>query len=483
MVIPVYLLWNYVSPLPWYTGAMAQLAGLLFLYLTRFTGRYAPRWGRGYYIFSSLIRPLGIILIAWGWVELFSVSSDIPISKELFSIINKAGGITILIILGMALFDPFWRRIFLGGILFLAPTFFLFGTWLASPPAVLVLLPFCLFGMGLGAWSIWSLGIRQSLFYVRTDDPLVEQGPYRYCRHPQFAASWILVAVAVLIIKTDPRPDVVAFQVLNLLIFTAILIFIIFGEERDLQLRFGESGETYQTYCQRVPRFFFLKLSGYKERKVLRWRVLKVALIWILIELLTYLTFFGPLTNRATEKASLLGIEDDIRVWIGWHIRYNLRSQEFEDFINSNSADGVLPQTIPDYKKLFGDGLHGGYDKLYAPATIFYCDQIFLDPRTRVVNPPSARRRFYFSEVKSLPFKLNCTDHQVSMAVAMNIDADDFPMVWLQSWTLEKKGEKAKALKEINFYRLFEHVVLDDYTNEYTPYFQEWQRQIKKKTQ
>ena len=132
------------APLLW-------VAGVLLLLSTRYTHNLANRAENGYYILSSVLRPLGILLIAFGWMVL--LRPDLALGTDL-----HATGTWVWMPGGFS-----WTNVL---------------CWLA-------IAGFTAFGI----WSIVVLGFRRSLLYRKLDDGLVTGGPYAIVRHPQFLAA------------------------------------------------------------------------------------------------------------------------------------------------------------------------------------------------------------------------------------------------------------------------------------------------------
>lgn len=469
-----YLICNYISPLPWYTGLLFQIAGLFFLYLTSVPARYVPRWGQKYYLISSFLRPLGLGLIGWAWVEILSVSQEVPVFSSLLE--GPLLTILALAVFILGLIDPFWRRIILGGIaLMILPLFFSLIGGLGRNFFCSFLFTF---GVLLLVWSLWALGIRRSVFYSRTDDPLMERGPYRYCRHPQIAAALLLVWSGVTAFGGGPLPEEVkAFYLLNWLIFTASLLFIVYKKEKDLHFQWGE---VYQAYCDRVPRFFSWSRSQYSQRKAIRFGKAKMAGLWFGVIVLA-IWGLGYLDGPIEDEPLILRWRDIRMTWSG-HPNPDYSPpigdifRNFEsNFLSPNQVEGILPPTIPqplDDKKLF-DGIYEDQKSQMSKLTFFYCGQVFPGK----LDPPSGRpRRFFFSKVESLPFQLSCSNNHVFLAAAINLDGDEIPMVWLAHWTLNENDQKLNN-------SIYSPLVLDDFTNKYTRSFYTLKELIKENYQ
>lgn len=246
MFVPIALFWDYISPFPWYLGPALQIAGMLCLWITRFTGRFYPKWGNRYYAFSAVIRPLGILLIAWGWLEIFSVQPELPT-------LEISTGTIFAVTLGamalIALADRYLRAYFFISIVIG------FIITIISYLMLNSLIPFTLLLLSiyLAVTSIMKLGLRRSFLYVKTDDPLITAGAYAHQRHPQFLAAVLSLACTMLLLGWNYNSAIRDFQALNFIIFFAGIYLIIIGEEKDLVKRFGEE---YIEYKKATPRLF-----------------------------------------------------------------------------------------------------------------------------------------------------------------------------------------------------------------------------------
>ncbi|MCJ7667359.1 MAG: isoprenylcysteine carboxylmethyltransferase family protein [Anaerolineae bacterium] len=202
-----------LSPL-WRFSPLIYLSGLLCLWLTRYTHQMAPKFGRGYYLISAVIRPLGILLIIVGWGAVFAA--------------------------------PYLHRMeFFGGPGPMAATYYLevplfaeniglkIVGWIGAVASFIFFL-----------WSVAHLGLRRSFLYRRLEDELVADGPYGLVRHPQFLASILICFFGSLIYSSY-------FAFVNVIAFAIALWVLSILEERELVTHFGEF---YQDYAKRVPR-------------------------------------------------------------------------------------------------------------------------------------------------------------------------------------------------------------------------------------
>src|SRR3990172_246892 len=106
MYIPFALFLNYASPFPWWFGPALQVVGFIFLWSTRHTARMYPKWGRGYYAFSAVARPIGILMIGWAWVEICAYNPpSLPISESLSQLIR----LVVLLTLLWIIYDEYLR--------------------------------------------------------------------------------------------------------------------------------------------------------------------------------------------------------------------------------------------------------------------------------------------------------------------------------------------------------------------------------------
>ena len=125
-------------------ASLIWLCGVIFLWLTRYTHQLGRRYGKIYYIFSILTRPLGILLITFGW---------------------------------MAVFSPFQ----MGDRNYTMLGFRPIVVWFPRNNAIDVLcyIAIALFFV-LFIWSVFTLGFRRSFLYRHIDDILITKGPYSF---------------------------------------------------------------------------------------------------------------------------------------------------------------------------------------------------------------------------------------------------------------------------------------------------------------
>ncbi len=212
--IPALAPLNEYAPLVWMTG-------IVCLWLTRYTHQLGKRWSRGFYTFSAIVRPVGILFIGVGWLALYApdLGPEFGYKAQLV-----------------------YRLPWL-------PT----GSWTEV-----------LFGIGVvaffafGIWSVATLGLRRSFLFRHAGDRLITHGPYAIVRHPQF-----LSAIGVTFFGTRLfNPD--AFSQLgyagyyhsldiNWALFAVALWVLSILEDRELAAHFGKA---YEVYTRRVPRLF-----------------------------------------------------------------------------------------------------------------------------------------------------------------------------------------------------------------------------------
>jgi protein-S-isoprenylcysteine O-methyltransferase Ste14 len=211
---------------PMYVGALAPLhsyaplvwlSGVVCLWATRYTHQLAARWGPAFYALSAVIRPLGILLIATGWVALYS-----PGPEFMMSPVGAVG----------------WLP---------------FGSWTEALCWVAIVL-FAAFG----GWGVVVLGLRQSFLYRRLDDGLTTRGPYALVRHPQFLAVIGMTFFGVLLYNPTEYPTfALSFYYhsleANWVLFTVALWVLSILEDRELAAHFAKE---YEEYARRVSRLF-----------------------------------------------------------------------------------------------------------------------------------------------------------------------------------------------------------------------------------
>jgi len=246
MFPPVFLL-NYDARLPWQVAPLIWLAGVALLGSTRLTHRLYPRFGRGYYIFSALARPLGIILIGWGWLEVLAPRPLHFLWSEWT--LRAVGALVSVTLLGaLALRKFFIPLMAIGAFILLV----VLGTFIFQS-FQLIWIPFFAGAFCYSLWSIYKLGIRPSLLYSRYDDPLINSGPYTLVRHPQLLAAIIMAFSGSLYFSPDRFMYNHAFAFFNAFAFSLALWTIILVEEKDLREKFGPS---YLEYMAKTPRLF-----------------------------------------------------------------------------------------------------------------------------------------------------------------------------------------------------------------------------------
>jgi len=92
--------------------------------------------------------------------------------------------------------------------------------------------------------------------HVQKDKQLTTSGPYAYTRNPLYLGSLILAAGFVVAARSWWIPAIL------LVMFAAIYVPVIAGEERDLRQTFPE----YDDYARHVPRFA-MRLTRYSNQR------------------------------------------------------------------------------------------------------------------------------------------------------------------------------------------------------------------------
>ena len=234
----MFLIPMYPFVIPWlqplYSYApLLWLGGLVCLWLTRYTHQLAQRWGEGYYWASAIVRPLGVLLIAVGWMALFNFEEDVLTAE-------RPGDWEWL--LGLQHDHP-------------TPLFWVNVMWMVGS----------VLSLGFGLWSVAVLGLRRSFLYRRLDDPLITRGPYGLVRHPQFLSAIGVTFFTVMFYITASSWDYTRGKgewpvvhwgligIANWVLFTLALWLLAVLEDRELDTHFGAD---YKLYAHRVPRLF-----------------------------------------------------------------------------------------------------------------------------------------------------------------------------------------------------------------------------------
>lgn len=232
--LTIFFLNPYQAHLPWYGAILIWIVGVGCLWASRYTSRFFPVWGDKYYIFSAIVRPLGIILISFGLLEALAVKSYPDYLDYFFGFLFIAAAIILII---NAIFT---KNFFIPALLMaLSST----AGWNFSP---YVFMPFLVFWgtFCFGIWAILKLGIRQSLFFRKIDDPLVMDGPYALVRHPQLFSAIMLAIFSGFFTESS-------FGAGNTTLFCYFVWLITYSEEEDLKTQFNK---TYECYIRAVPR-------------------------------------------------------------------------------------------------------------------------------------------------------------------------------------------------------------------------------------
>lgn len=213
-IFPIYI--EALTPLHGHAPAV-WLGGVVCLWLTRYTHQVGKRWGWAFYAFSAVVRPLGMLLIAVGWLALYAPDPGYPVPR-----IATVG----------------WLPM---------------GNW----TDLLCWLAIGLF-FGFGVWAVAVLGLRRSFLFRRLDDSLVTRGPYALVRHPQFLSVIGVTFFANRLFNPSGFPTV-AYGAYhhsvdaNWALFTVALWVLSIVEERELASHFGQE---YDDYKRRVSRLF-----------------------------------------------------------------------------------------------------------------------------------------------------------------------------------------------------------------------------------
>lgn len=191
-------------------ASLIWLGGVVCLWVTRYTHQLAARWGGAYYTFSMLTRPLGVALIALGWLALYA--PEHPFYPFQLGWLPRGSWVDVLI-------------------------------WLA-------ILAF----FALGIWSVITLGVRRSFLFRHYDDPLITHGPYALVRHPQFLSALGITFFGIILFDPVSFSFVVYGRLgANWALFAVALWTLAILEDRELEAHFGDD---YRQYVQRVPRLF-----------------------------------------------------------------------------------------------------------------------------------------------------------------------------------------------------------------------------------
>ena len=402
-MFPLYLFWNYLSPFPWYLGPLLMLGGFVCLWLTRFTATLYPRWGWKYLLFSSLIRPLGIIMIGWAWVEIFSVQPHVPVPEFLGKPLVLICALTTIC---AGILDGFMRPFWVG---FLVLYFLIYPNFFGR------IHDYPLFGLALLAfiyeiWALVALGLRRSFLYSRPDDPLIKRGPYKYQRHPQLLAAILLVFAPWMTFWNGYiNGAVLALQGLCYLAFIAGIFLITLDEEKDLNQRLGPAWRAYKVW---VPGFIRLDRG-----RGLGWgKSLGLVIISLTITIWSSLDLNDSIFRKRTKY-----------VFIDSEYGYDIKSIDREmsgPNMKANLANWLEHEGMNDETaRVFQHMVRSKY-----PVTLFWCDKIYLPIEP---YPALKNRRWPTPPVEKLPFPLYCSNDRTEIAFAFNYDNDSFPHIWL----------------------------------------------------
>ena len=192
-------------------ATLIWLAGLICLWLTRYTHQLGKRLGVSYYLFSAIVRPVGIVLMSLGWLALYAPQAPHFLTLELGWLPHR-NWLDILFWLGLLGF------------------------------------------FGLGVWSVAALGVRRSFLYRRLDDGLITHGPYALVRHPQFLSAIGITFFGMQLFNPAEfyYASYGSLQT-NWMLLTCALWTLAILEDHELAAHFGQQ---YDEYAGRVPRLF-----------------------------------------------------------------------------------------------------------------------------------------------------------------------------------------------------------------------------------
>lgn len=251
MLLPVFKI-GYTPMLPPLLAMLTWMAGLFLLWATRFTSTLHPRLGRGYYALSAVMRPLGIVLIGFGWLEVMG-QGEYSSYEEINFLLPEP--LLLALSFTSQVFMFFYSIILYPFILFLFLTIALdsdYPEWIGSVhPELIMFFGAFMFSM----WSVVKLGIRRSFLYRKADEVLMTSGPYAVVRHPQLLAAMLMVYSTYLnsVFKGNFPLMGDPFLLVNVFYFCVLTYIMILFEERDLLRNFDDE---YLEYKKKVPRIF-----------------------------------------------------------------------------------------------------------------------------------------------------------------------------------------------------------------------------------
>lgn len=417
MFIPFSIFINYDSPFPWYFGPALQIVGLLCMFLTRFTFRFYSKIGKASYVISALLRPLGIFLIAWAWVEILS---NPPLLKNSVVTITIPFLILSILVILILAYDSILKKFAIIILSVFTVGFIVTITVLSQTPVSFIA------GIVISfLWSLWSiihLGLRRSFLYSKIDDQLIKDGPYAYQRHPQLLAAIVMAGCSILSFNPviGSGDSLLVFGFGNLAIITVGIMLLIRFEEKDLILRFGNE---YIEYQNKVPALIGSRLKS-KNPSFKFVSAISIPIYLAVAALGLYMYSKGDELDL-TKLPVLWGYNanHDRMSRVTWWDMRHLAGYIIKAKTNDSFPD-ELPRTVLQKWK---DENRAVKYSIY-PQTLFYCDKVYysFDP----VKPPEIRGR-KLPVVTKLPFPLKCTDEKKEFAQAMDYDGDGFPQVYL----------------------------------------------------
>ncbi len=457
MMIPIYLFWNYLSPFPWWLGPALQITGILLLWSTRHTSRFYPKFGKVYYLFSSIARPAGIVLIAWGWLEIFSVQPDFYLPKIIQDYHSFLALPFLIVFIFFIAADRFLAKFTaLVLLLCLFPMFAIAcatGGQMVGPNIYLPRVSLAL-SLAFAFWSIFSLGLRRSFLYGKIDDQLVTGGAYKYFRHPQLLAAIFITLTGIATLSQgywDKRS--VSFQLLNALVLILGLYFISIGEDTDLEKRFGPGFLEFKT---KVPGFFSRKKDETFKKNAIKWQKVLGLVFPAYLAAILFIPIF-PTSGRETQ---IIFSAFDFRKWDHsyWPVGRKVLERMAEKTAEKKGEARKNLEGLDSYPMSF----------LNCPVTIFMCgqSQIISKFPSDATNPgrKNPRRRLQPpNAVTTLPFDLECSDHKIEIAAAYNCDYDDFAHIAVIVVKGDDTGDTRYYDKSL--------IAADDYADKFAPEF------------
>jgi protein-S-isoprenylcysteine O-methyltransferase Ste14 len=408
MYTPFALFLNYHSSLPWWLGPVLQVAGFGLMWLSRQTAWAYPRWGRKYYVFSAIARPLGIALISWAWVEICCV--DPP---KYFGQFQDLRLVLICAVVIIALVDSALQPIMAS--LLIISTISAVPRMMDIYPIdfsgdIIILMQLLLLVGFYSLWSIFALGLRPSFLYGGMGDQLITTGPYQYQRHPQLLAALALVFFSSFLVRVSlvNYDRMIAFRMVNFMAMVGLMIVLIRQEEKELKARFKEN---YLNYMLRVPALISWKRNRPHTR-------LRFAFSATLVSLILAATIYGLTPFRDFDSFITFGMKPEKNVGY-WFIAIQ---RDLSNLVRDiEPGREFTTQKLPEKSfKSFSNYWRASIFTPY-PQTLFFCDQVRFDD-----HQPGDMENL---RVRKLPFPLRCNEYRLEMAQAMDYDGDGFARI------------------------------------------------------